>query len=75
MTVDLQGGVQTVRRVQVSALLEVGKNRFTALRQFEILACNAAVENCAVPNTSFDSIYVSPADAFPASTRGRWRRR
>jgi hypothetical protein len=38
---------------------------FTALRRFEILACNAAVENCAASISGFDSIYVSPADAFP----------
>jgi extracellular elastinolytic metalloproteinase len=65
VTVDLQGGVQTVNRVQVSALLEVGKNRFTALRQFQILACNAAVENCVAPNVGFRPIYTSPANAFP----------
>lgn len=75
VTVDLQGGVQTVNRVQVSALLEVGNNRFTALRRFQILACNAAERNCSAPNTGFQSIYTSPANAFPGFTRGRWRRR
>ena len=50
MTVDLGGGVKTVRRVQVSATCSPStypgadpvtlQNRFTALRQFEIWACN-----------------------------------
>jgi hypothetical protein len=64
VTVDLQGGVQTVDRVQVSAML-LGQNRFTGLRQFEIRACNAAVANCIAPDVGFSTIYTSPADAFP----------
>jgi hypothetical protein len=57
VTVDLQGGVQTIRRAQVSALLEVGRNRFTALRRFAIhVSTNGVV---------FQRHYTSPADAFP----------
>jgi extracellular elastinolytic metalloproteinase len=57
VTVDLQGGVQTVRRVQVSALLEVGRNRFTALRRFRI--------EVSTNGLTFRPHYTSPADAFP----------
>ncbi|WP_020388711.1 M36 family metallopeptidase [Kribbella catacumbae] len=64
VTVDLAAGAQTFNRVQVSALL-FGQNRFTALRQFEIWACNAAVQNCIAPTVGFAKIYTSPADAFP----------
>ncbi|MGH3030505.1 MAG: M36 family metallopeptidase [Gaiellaceae bacterium] len=64
VTVDLAGGVRTFDRVQVSAML-LGQNRFTAVRQFEIWACNAAEANCIAPAIGFTRIYTSPADAFP----------
>jgi hypothetical protein len=57
VTVDLQGGRQTIRRAQVSALLEVGRNRFTALRRFRI--------DVSEDGTVFRPHYTSPADAFP----------
>jgi extracellular elastinolytic metalloproteinase len=57
VTVDLQGGVQRIRRAQVSALLEVGQNRFTALRQFRI--------DVSTNGTTFRPHYTSPANAFP----------
>jgi uncharacterized repeat protein (TIGR01451 family) len=65
VTVDLEGGVQNVKRVNVSAMLspETG-GRFRALRQFEIWTCNGDAVTCAV-NTSYTKIYTSPADAFP----------
>ena len=74
VTVRLAGGAQTVERVQVSALLRAvdegdaqdpagNQNRFTALRQFEIQACNGT---CA-DDGDFTSIYTSPADAFPGN--------
>ncbi|HET9139293.1 M36 family metallopeptidase [Actinophytocola sp.] len=74
--VDLAGDrAQAVSRVQVSALLRPaiegdadpgGQNRFTALRQFEVLGCNAEFGlNCADP-ASYRRVFVSPADAFPA---------
>ncbi len=74
--VDLAGSrPQVVSRVQVSALLRPGitqdadpgtQNRFTALRQFEILSCNAASNvDCNDP-ANFRRVYTSPANAFPA---------
>jgi extracellular elastinolytic metalloproteinase len=57
VTVDLQGGVQRIRRAQVSALLEERMNRFTALRRFRLeVSTNGA---------TFRPHYTSPADAFP----------
>jgi extracellular elastinolytic metalloproteinase len=57
VTVDLQGARQTISRAHVSALLEVGRNRFTALRQFRI--------DVSEDGTNFRPHYTSPADAFP----------
>jgi extracellular elastinolytic metalloproteinase len=73
VTVDLAGGTQTFDRVQVSAMLHAlpgltgptAQNRFTALRQFEIWACNAATTNCIAPAIGFTRVYTSPANAFP----------
>ena len=67
-------GEQTVDRVQVSALLRAvdegdsqepagNQNRFTALRQFEILTCSGT---CAADG-DFTTLYTSPADAFPGN--------
>ena len=70
VTVDLAGTQpRTINRVQVSAMLLPGQNRFSALRRFEILTCVASALNagCTLP-TGFVSRYVSPADAFPGST-------
>jgi extracellular elastinolytic metalloproteinase len=57
VTVDLQGGSQTIRRAQVSALLEVGRNRFTALRSFRL--------DVSADGTNFRPHYTSPPDTFP----------
>src|ERR687896_60129 len=57
VTVDLQGGRQTIRRAQGSALLEVGQNRFTALRRFRL--------DVSEDGTNFRAHYTSPPDAFP----------
>jgi extracellular elastinolytic metalloproteinase len=57
VTIDLQGARQTIRRAQVSALLEVGRNRFTALRSFRL--------DVSEDGTNFRPHYTSPADAFP----------
>jgi hypothetical protein len=75
VTVDLASGLQVVTRVELSALLrpaiagdaDVGtQNRFTALRQFEILSCNAVFgQNCADP-ASYRHVFTSQANAFPA---------
>jgi hypothetical protein len=43
------------------------QNRFTALRQFELWACNARQADCAA-NAGFSRVYASAADAFPAGT-------
>jgi extracellular elastinolytic metalloproteinase len=73
VTVDLAGtDPQRVNRIQVSALLRPAiegdpdpgaQNRFTALRQFEILACS---RDCADP-ASYRRVFTSPANAFPAN--------
>jgi uncharacterized repeat protein (TIGR01451 family) len=65
VTVDLQGGVHNVKRVNVSAMLNpYNGGRFRALRQFEIWTCNGLAVTCAAP-ASFTKIYTSPANAFP----------
>ncbi|WP_240197727.1 M36 family metallopeptidase [Nonomuraea lactucae] len=70
ITVDLAGDAPVkIRRVQVSAMLRPNvndpadpgvQNRFSALRSFEVLACDSG---CADP-ANFTKIYTSPADAF-----------
>jgi hypothetical protein len=66
VTVDLGGAVHDVGRVQVSALIEVGQSRFTALRQFEIQTClaDATNANCTLPG-GWTSRLTSAPDAFP----------
>jgi extracellular elastinolytic metalloproteinase len=66
VTVNLSGTVRTVRRVQVSAMLLPGQNRFTALRQFEIQTCleDAVNANCSLPS-GWKTQVASAADAFP----------
>jgi extracellular elastinolytic metalloproteinase len=76
-TVDLAGDAQRVRRVQVSALLrppvtgdvDAGtQSRYSALRQFRVLACNAtATVTCSAP-ADFKAVYTSRPDAFPAGS-------
>ncbi|GAB3434951.1 M36 family metallopeptidase [Actinophytocola sediminis] len=74
--VDLAGSSpQLVGRVQVSALLRPaitgdpdpgGQNRFTALRRFELLACDTSRGADCADAASYRRVYTSPADAFPA---------
>jgi len=79
VTVDLGGtAAQRIRRVNVSAMLRVdivetpegpepvGQNRFTALRQFELWACNGAAGGDCSSDTGYSLVYSSPEDAFPA---------
>ncbi|GLY00450.1 M36 family metallopeptidase [Actinoplanes sp. NBRC 101535] len=76
VTVDLAGEAQRVRRVQVSALLrpaittgdpDVGtQNRFSALRQFKVLACTATATVTCGDAASFRTVYTSGRDAFPS---------
>ncbi|MGH3011746.1 MAG: hypothetical protein ACRDMY_07885, partial [Gaiellaceae bacterium] len=66
VTVDLAGtDSQKIRQVQVSALIGPGHNRFAALRQFEIWACDASEGDDCAGGTGFSLAYTSPADAFP----------
>jgi hypothetical protein len=76
--IDLAGRVpRTVSNVQVSAMLgpvfdplaepvptDLRPNRFTALRQFELMACNARVADCA-SDAGYSRVMTSGADAFP----------
>jgi len=69
VTIDL-AGTDSVRinRLQVSALLAAGQSRFTALRQFEVWACNndQADDDCSV-DSGYHRVYTSPGDSFPAN--------
>jgi extracellular elastinolytic metalloproteinase len=75
VVVDLAGGRQAVTRVQVSAMLRpeiVGdfdpgpQSRFSALRQFRVLACDAAgAVDCTDP-ADYTVAFTSAADAFPS---------
>jgi extracellular elastinolytic metalloproteinase len=76
VTIDLAGTDPVhIRHIQVSAHLRNfvtpaggeplgGQNRFTALRQFEVWACNAKKDDCSA-GAGFTKVYTSPADAFP----------
>jgi extracellular elastinolytic metalloproteinase len=75
VVVDLAGDRQMVTRVQVSAILrpeitgdpdDGPQNRFSALRQFRVLACDAGgTVDCADP-ADYTVAFTSPADAFPS---------
>lgn len=77
VTVDLAGDRPVkVGRVQVSAMLRptvagdpegpnTAQNRFSALRAFRLLACDATKADCS-KSGSFRTVYTSPRDAFPA---------
>jgi hypothetical protein len=66
VTVDLHGpAAQPIRQVNVSAMLR-GQNRFTALREFEILFCNANVAPNCTDAANFTPVLSSGANAFPA---------
>ncbi|GAA4222288.1 hypothetical protein FHR32_003963 [Streptosporangium album] len=76
VTVDLAGTAPVpVRRVQVSAMLRPnvndpadpgGQNRFSALRAFEVLACDATKKDCSSP-ASYSVVYTSSDKAFQTS--------
>lgn len=75
VTVDLAGGVQQVRRVQVSAMLrppvtgdaDTGtQSRYSALRQFRVLACTAQGPVTCADAADFRPVYTSKPDAFPS---------
>jgi len=74
VTIDLAGDRPVnVQSVNVSALLRPAvtgdvdtgaQNRFSALRSFAILACNATSADC-TRDSGYQEVYRSPADAFP----------
>ncbi|HKT03429.1 MAG TPA: M36 family metallopeptidase, partial [Rugosimonospora sp.] len=74
VTVHLAGAApRLVTRVNVSALLRPAliadadpgtQNRFSALRSFRVLACDAAVADC-TRDASYRTVYRSAPDAFP----------
>ncbi|HYH34823.1 MAG TPA: M36 family metallopeptidase [Nocardioides sp.] len=65
VNVDLAGErAQQVSRVNVSAYFESG-SRFSALRQFSVLACDASRGADCADAASYDEVFLSPADAFP----------
>jgi len=65
VTIDLAGTDPVrVRHLQVSAHLSAGQNRFTALRRFEVWACNGRSADC-TQDSGYTMVYTSPADAFP----------
>ncbi|HEX6257543.1 MAG TPA: M36 family metallopeptidase [Euzebyales bacterium] len=66
-----------IRRVQVSAMLRPadsddpggdtgGQSRFSALRQFEVWACQAGPTVDCTQDQAFTKVFTSQADAFPA---------
>jgi hypothetical protein len=74
LTIDLAGDrPQTVTTVNVSALLHplvagdadtLPQNRFSALRSFAILACDATVSDC-TQDSGYRQVFQSAPDAFP----------
>jgi extracellular elastinolytic metalloproteinase len=79
VTVELERRTR-VRRVNVSAMLRPPfppppapqppdpgtQNRYSALRQFEILTCNASNNVDCTDAADFEVVLTSPADAFPS---------
>jgi hypothetical protein len=65
VTVDLNGGTHAIDRVQVSALLKTGQNRFLALRQFELWTCAQTDAISCSDSANYTKQYTSPAEAFP----------
>jgi hypothetical protein len=76
VTVELSQTPVEVSEVQVSAALRPtdasnpdpgGQSRFSALRAFDILACDATVDGntCSDDEAEFDVIFRSAGDAFP----------
>ncbi|CAB4740364.1 unannotated protein [freshwater metagenome] len=73
VAVDLAGGTSTIRRVQVSALLnpvdgpedvdQASGSRFTALRRFAIEVCTSGCESS---KARWTRVFTSAPDAFPS---------
>jgi hypothetical protein len=68
VTVDLAGtAAQRISHVQASVLLSNNGNRFTAVRQFEIWACDATDGDDCATDAGFSLAYTSADDAFPGN--------
>ena len=75
VTIDLAGTEPVrIRHLQVSAMLGAGQNRFSALRQFEVWACNNGGSSSflhddppadCTQDSGYHKVFTSPADAFP----------
>jgi hypothetical protein len=73
---DPSRGTPTFDRIQVSAMLRhriptdpndpLGQSRFSALRSFELLACDARGAVDCTEDGQFRRVFTSPSDAFPA---------
>ncbi len=64
--IDLGGtNAVRVRYIQVSAMLSAGNSRFSALRSFEIWACNNKGAGDCTTNAGYSKVYSSPDNAFP----------
>ena len=74
-TIDLAGTAPVkIKTVQVSAMLAAQNSRFSALRQFEVWACNSTVADCAThAGGTRRRIRATPTPS-PALLRGRSRR-
>jgi extracellular elastinolytic metalloproteinase len=70
VVVDLAGDRHRVTRVLRPAITgdpdPGGQNRFSALRQFRVLACNAVGRVDCTDPADFAAVFTSPADAFPS---------
>jgi extracellular elastinolytic metalloproteinase len=73
VTIDLAGTKPVrIRHLNVSAMLRNGQNRFTALRQFDVWACNDGGSSFnhhddadCTQDSGYRRVYTSRADAFP----------
>lgn len=67
VTVTLNGR-KTLRRAQVSAMIEPDEDRFEALRAFDLQVCDASVSvtSCSLA-TDYTTIFSSAPNAFPGS--------
>jgi extracellular elastinolytic metalloproteinase len=77
VALDPSRKAHTFRRIQVSALLRtripadpggdtLAQNRFTALRQYELLACEARKNVDCTQASQYESVFTSAPDAFPS---------
>jgi extracellular elastinolytic metalloproteinase len=65
VTVALSEAV-SIDTVQLSALLQPGQSRFSALLSFDLQACNNTAADCST-DEGFSTFFQSPDDAFPGN--------